>query len=147
MDNVQKHLLKEVAELDALPVGAYNIRSDGKSIARNSSANIDIVTKEDKSGIDIKIKDNTKKESVHIPVIISESGLKESVYNDFFIGDNCDVVIIAGCGISNCGSGDSQHDGVHTFYVGKNSKVRYVEKHYGEGSGNGKRSTAGKGRS
>ena len=135
MDNVQKHLLKEVAELDALPVGAYNIRSDGKSIARNSSANIDIVTKEDKSGIDIKIKDNTKKESVHIPVIISESGLKESVYNDFFIGDNCDVVIIAGCGISNCGSGDSQHDGVHTFFVGKNSKVRYVEKHYGEGSG------------
>ena len=139
MDNVQKHLLKEVAELDALPVGAYNIRSDGKSIARNSSANIDIVTKEDKSGIDIKIKDNTKKESVHIPVIISESGLKESVYNDFFIGDNCDVVIIAGCGISNCGSGDSQHDGVHTFFVGKNSKVRYVEKHYGEGSGTGKR--------
>lgn len=139
MDNVQKNLLKEVAELDALPVGAYNIRSDGKSIARNSSANIDIVTKKDKSGIDIIIKDNTKKESVHIPVIISESGLKESVYNDFFIGENCDVVIIAGCGISNCGSGNSQHDGVHTFFVGKNSKVRYVEKHYGEGTGTGKR--------
>lgn len=139
MDNIQKNLLKEVAELDALPVGAYNIRSDGKSIARNSSANIDIVTKEDKPGIDIIIKDNTKKESVHIPVIISESGLKESVYNDFFIGENCDVVIIAGCGISNCGSGNSQHDGVHTFFVGKNSKVRYVEKHYGEGTGTGKR--------
>lgn len=139
MNEIEKNLLKEVAELDALPVGAYNIRSDGKSVARNTSANIDIVTKEDKSGIDIKIKDGTKKESVHIPVIISESGLKESVYNDFFIGDDCEVVIIAGCGISNCGSGDSQHDGVHTFYVGKNSKVRYVEKHYGEGSGTGKR--------
>lgn len=139
MDTIQKNLLKEVAELDALPVGAYNIRSDGKSIARNSSANIDIISKEDKSGIDIRIKDNTKKESVHIPVIISESGLKESVYNDFFIGENCDVVIIAGCGISNCGGQDSQHDGVHEFFVGNNSKVRYVEKHYGEGTGTGKR--------
>lgn len=139
MNEIEKNLLKEVAELDALPVGAYNIRSDGKSVARNTSANIDIITKTDKSGIDIKIKDGTQKESVHIPVIISESGLKESVYNDFFIGDECDVVIIAGCGISNCGSGDSQHDGVHTFYVGKNSKIRYVEKHYGEGTGTGKR--------
>lgn len=139
MNEIQKNLLREVAELDALPVGAYNIRSDGQSIARNVSANIDIITKEDKSGIDIKIKPGTKKESVHIPVIISETGLKESVYNDFFIGDDCDVTIIAGCGIHNCGAGDSQHDGIHTFYVGKNSKVRYVEKHYGEGTGTGKR--------
>ena len=139
MNEIEKNLLKEVAELDALPVGAYNIRSDGKSIARNTSANIDIITKEDKQGIDIRIKDGTKKESVHIPVIISQSGLKESVYNDFFIGDDCEVTIIAGCGIHNCGAGDSQHDGIHTFFVGKNSRVRYVEKHYGEGTGNGKR--------
>ena len=139
MDEIQKKILHEVAELDSLPVGAYNIRANGASAARNSTANIEIVTKTDKSGIDIIIKPNTKNESVHIPVVISETGLKESVYNDFFIGDNCDVVIIAGCGIHNCGNGDSAHDGIHTFYVGKNSKVKYVEKHYGEGEGRGKR--------
>ncbi|MBQ2604750.1 MAG: SufD family Fe-S cluster assembly protein [Acutalibacteraceae bacterium] len=139
MDEIQMKMLHEVAELDSLPVGAYNIRANGASAARNSTANIEIVTKTDKSGIDIIIKPNTKNESVHIPVVISETGLKESVYNDFFIGDNCDVVIIAGCGIHNCGNGDSAHDGIHTFYVGKNSKVKYVEKHYGEGEGRGKK--------
>lgn len=139
MNEIQKNLLKEVAELDALPVGAYNIRSDSKSIARNTTANIDIITKTDKPGIDIQFKPGTKQESVHIPVIIAESGLKESVYNDFYVGDDCDITIIAGCGISNCGNGDSRHDGIHTFFIGKNCKVRYVEKHYGEGSGTGKR--------
>ncbi len=139
MNEIEKNLLHEVAELDALPVGAYNIRSDGKSVARNTSANIDIVTKQDKPGIDIIIKPGTKKESVHIPVIISQTGLTECVYNDFFVGDDSDVTIIAGCGIHNCGDQTSRHDGVHTFYVGKNCKVRYVEKHYGEGDGAGKR--------
>ncbi|MBQ3970220.1 MAG: SufD family Fe-S cluster assembly protein [Clostridia bacterium] len=139
MDEIQKKMLYQVAELDSLPVGAYNIRANGKAAARNSTANIEIIPKNDKSGIDIKIKDNTKNESVHIPVIISETGLKELVYNDFFIGENCDVIIIAGCGIHNCGSADSAHDGIHTFFVGKNSKVRYFEKHYGEGEGRGKR--------
>ncbi len=139
MDAIQRNLLREVAALDALPQGAYNIRSNGTSAARNTTANIDIVTKEDKQGIDIIIKPGTKKESVHIPVIISETGLKELVYNDFFIGEDSDVTIIAGCGISNCGGGDSEHDGVHSFFVGKNAKVRYIEKHYGEGTGTGKR--------
>ena len=139
MDAIQKNLLREVAALDALPQGAYNIRSNGVSAARNTTANIDIVTKDDKPGIDIIIKPGTKKESVHIPVIISETGLKELVYNDFFIGEDSDVTIIAGCGISNCGGGDSEHDGVHSFFVGKNAKVRYIEKHYGEGTGTGKR--------
>ncbi|MBQ5995667.1 MAG: SufD family Fe-S cluster assembly protein [Clostridia bacterium] len=139
MTELERHMLKEVAELDSLPVGAYNIRSNGKSAARNTTANIDIVTKEEVSGIDIIIKPGTKNQSVHIPVIISESGLKEVVYNDFYIGEDCDVTIIAGCGISNCGGSDSRHDGVHSFHVGKNSKVRYVEKHYGEGTGKGKR--------
>lgn len=139
MNEIEKNLLHEVAELDALPVGAYNIRSDGKSVARNTSANIDIVTKQDKPGIDIIIKPGTKKESVHIPVIISQTGLTECVYNDFFVGDDSDVTIIAGCGIHNCGDQTSRHDGVHTFYIGKNCKVRYVEKHYGEGEGTGKR--------
>ena len=139
MNEIEKNLLHEVAELDALPVGAYNIRSDGKSVARNTSANIDIVTKQDKPGIDIIIKPGTKKESVHIPVIISQTGLTECVYNDFFVGDDSDVTIIAGCGIHNCGDQTSRHDGVHTFYIGENCKVRYVEKHYGEGEGTGKR--------
>ena len=116
-----------------------NIRKDGKTLVRNTTANIDISTKEDKPGIDIRVKDGTKNESLHIPVIVSVSGHKETVYNDFFIGDDCDIVIIAGCGISNCGGQDSEHDGIHSFWVGKNSKVKYVEKHYGEGDGTGKR--------
>lgn len=139
IDTLQMHLLKEVAELDKLPVGAYNIRANGESAARNTTANIDIVTKEDKPGIDIIIKPGTKKESVHIPVVLSQTGLKENVFNDFYIGEDCDVVIVAGCGIHNCGGGDSEHDGIHTFHVGRNSKVRYIEKHYGEGEGRGKR--------
>ncbi|MBR1863044.1 MAG: SufD family Fe-S cluster assembly protein [Ruminococcus sp.] len=139
MDPVQKQLLQEVAELHDIPEGAYNLRANGQSVGRNTTANIDIQSKTDVSGIDIRIKDGTKNESVHIPVVLSESGLKETVYNDFYIGDGCDVLIVAGCGIDNCGTQDSEHDGVHRFFVGKNSKVRYVEKHYGSGDGSGKR--------
>ncbi len=139
LDEIQKSILAEVADLHGVPMGAYNIRANGQLDSRNTTANIDIVTKTDVSGIDIKVKDNTKNESVHIPVVLSKSGLKEVVYNDFYIGDNCDIVIVAGCGIDNCGTGDSQHDGVHRFFIGKNSKVKYVEKHYGQGDGTGKR--------
>ena len=139
MDAVQKQLLQEVADLHDIPEGAYNLRANGKSIGRNTTANIDIQTKPEGNGIDIRIKEGTKNESVHIPVIVSESGIKETVYNDFFIGDNCDVLIVAGCGIDNCGNQDSQHNGIHRFYVGKNAKIRYVEKHYGSGDGSGKR--------
>ncbi len=139
MDDIQKQLLMEVADLHEVPEGAYNIRSNGKLAQRNTTADIDIITKTDKPGIDIKIKPGTKKQSVHIPVVISESGLSEVVYNDFYIGDDSDVIIVAGCGISNCGSQDSQHDGVHRFFVGKNAKIKYVEKHYGGGDGTGKR--------
>ena len=135
MDEIRMNLLKEVADLDALPVGAYNIRENGQAAGRNTTANIDIVTKKDKPGIDIIIAPGTKKESVHIPVIISQTGLTDLVYNDFHIGEDADVVIIAGCGIHNCGGELSQHDGIHTFWLGKNSHIRYVEKHYGEGDG------------
>ena len=138
-DEVQKRLLAEVADLHKTPAGAYNIRANGKTAERNTTANIDIRSKEDKSGIDIRIKPHTKNESVHIPVVVSESGLEETVYNDFYVGEDCDVLIVAGCGIDNCGSRDSRHDGVHRFFVGKNSSVRYVEKHYGAGDGSGKR--------
>ncbi len=139
MDQIQERILEEVADLHGVPEGAYNIRANGRMAARNTTANIDITSKEDGSGIDIRIKPGTRHESVHIPVVLSESGLKEVVYNDFFIGEDSDVVIVAGCGIHNCGVQDSEHDGIHRFYVGKNAKVRYVEKHYGEGDGTGQR--------
>ena len=137
IDPIQQHLLEEVAQLHEVPEGAYNIRANGKKAGRNTTANIDIVSKTDKDGIDIIIKPGTKNESVHIPVVLSESGLTDTVYNDFFVGDDCDVVIVAGCGIHNCGVQNAEHSGIHTFYVGKNARVRYVERHYGEGDGLG----------
>lgn len=140
LDKIQMQMLTEVADLHGVPEGAYNIRVNGEKAGRNTTANIDIATKTDgKSGIDIRIKPGTKNESVHIPVVLSESGIKETVYNDFYIGEDSDVVIVAGCGIHNCGNQDSQHDGVHRFFVGKNARICYVEKHYGEGDGSGKR--------
>lgn len=139
MDEIQKNLLEQVAGLHEIPSGAFNIRANGQSVERGTTAHIDIVTKEDKQGIDIIIKPGTKKESVHIPVVLSQSGLTEMVYNDFYVGDDCDVTIIAGCGIHNSGDKDSRHDGIHSFFIGKNSHVKYVEKHYGSGDGKGER--------
>ena len=139
LDAIEKRMLEEIADLHSMPEGAYNIRSNSQTAVRNTTANVDIVSKTDKAGIDIRIKPGTKNESVHIPVILSKSGLSETVYNDFYIGEGSDVTIIAGCGIHNCGNQDSRHDGIHRFFVEKNAKVRYVEKHYGEGDGNGKR--------
>ena len=139
MDAVQQRLMEEVADLHDIPEGAYNLRANGESVGRQSTANIEIVSKTEVSGIDIHIKSGTVHESVHIPVVLSESGLKETVYNDFYVGEDCDVLIVAGCGIDNCGTQDSQHDGIHRFHIGKRSKVRYVEKHYGSGDGSGKR--------
>lgn len=139
LDETQKKILAEVADLHKVPVGAFNIRANGESVGRNSTANIEITPKTDVSGIDIKIKPGTKNESVHIPVIISKTGHEEAVYNDFFVGEDCDVLIVAGCGIDNCGNVDSKHDGIHRFHIGKNAHVKYVEKHYGSGNGEGKR--------
>lgn len=139
LTEIQKRLIREIANLHEVPIGAYNFRADGVLAGRNTTANIDIISKENGSGIDIHIKPGTVRESIHIPVVLSESGLKETVYNDFYIGENSDVTIVAGCGIDNCGTQDSEHDGIHRFYVGKNSKIKYVEKHYGSGDGMGKR--------
>ena len=140
MDKTQLKILKEIAQLEQVPQGAYNFRVDGQLDARNTTANIDIVSKTDgKPGIDIVIKPGTRGESVHIPVIISQSGLTDVVYNDFYIGEGADVDIVAGCGIHNAGCETSQHDGIHVFHVGKNARVRYVERHYGEGEGTGQR--------
>ena len=137
MNQIQKDLLAQIAGIHEVPQGAYNIRMNGEGAGRNSTEHIEIVTKEDKPGIDIIIKPDTKNESVHIPVILSRTGLTDLVYNDFYIGENSDVTIVAGCGIHNAGDEKSQHDGIHTFHVGKNAKVRYIEKHYGDGDGNG----------
>lgn len=139
MDEIQKTLLMQVADLHEVPAGAYNIRANGEAAGRRSTEHIEIVPKEDKPGIDIFIRPGTKKESVHIPVLMTQTGLKELVYNDFHIGEDCDVTIVAGCGIHNGGDKASEHSGIHSFYIGKNAKVRYVEKHYGSGEGTGER--------
>ena len=138
MDKIQQNLLKEVAGLHEVPEGAYSLRINGQLHGKNSSENIEIVQKTDKPGIDIYVKAGTKKESLHIPDILSQTGLRELVYNDFHIGEDCDVTIVAGCGIHNGGSETSEHSGVHAFYLAKNARVKYVEKHYGQGDGNGK---------
>ena len=130
--DIDARLLEQIADLTGQPVGAFNIRKDSGCEARQSTEFIKITTKTDKEGIDIRIKDGTKGEKCFIPVVISKTGITEMVYNDFFIGDDCDVEIVAGCGIHNSGCNESRHDGIHTFYVGKNSRVRYAEKHYGE---------------
>ncbi len=137
LDKIEMNLLKTIADIESTPMGAYNIHENGKGVARKTTANIDIVTKNDKPGIDIIIKPNTKNESVHIPVILTHSGFNDVVYNDFYIGENADVVIVAGCGIHNSSCETSEHDGIHTFHLAKGSKVKYIEKHYGEGNGTG----------
>lgn len=140
MENeVDRELLEKIADMLGKPVGAFNIRKDSGCDGRQSTENIQIDSKEDKPGINIHIKAGTKGETCHIPVIITKPGIQEMVYNDFFIGENCEVDIVAGCGIHNCGEQDSRHDGIHTFYVGKGAHVKYTEKHYGDGDGKGGR--------
>lgn len=139
IDSIEKDILKKIADIEKTPMGAYNIRENGKGIIRNTTANIDIVTKTDKPGIDIIVKPNTKNESVHIPVILTQGGFNDVVYNDFYIGENADVVIVAGCGIHNSSCETAEHDGIHSFYLEKGARVKYIEKHYGEGEGSGER--------
>ena len=137
MDKIQKELLSQIAGIHEVPEGAYSLRINGQMYGKNSSENIIIEKKEDKPGIDIYIKAGTKKESLHIPVILSQTGLKELVYNDFHVGADCDVTIVAGCGIHNAGDEASEHSGIHSFYLDEGSRVKYIEKHYGEGDGKG----------
>jgi Fe-S cluster assembly scaffold protein SufB len=140
LDSIQIDLLQNITGLSSFDSGsAFNLRLNGAGVARSVTENINIIQKDDKPGIDIFIKAGTKGEQVHIPVLLSESGVKETVFNDFHIGENADVTIIAGCGIHNCGEEMSEHSGIHSFYLGKNSKVKYIEKHYGSGDGNGQR--------
>ena len=138
-DDIRLGLLEKIADIHNTPAGAYNIRENGESSGRQNTDEITIETKTDKAGINIFVKDGTKQKSVHIPVIITKTGITEMVYNDFVIGDDCDVLIVAGCGIHNSGDEKSAHDGVHSLVIGKNSHVKYIEKHYGEGKGTGER--------
>ena len=133
----QQDMLSKISVMADNLTGAFSLRVDGSSYAKGSSENVKITAKADLPGIDIRIKAGTKGEKIHIPVILTQTGIKDLVYNDFYIGDDCDVTIVAGCGIHNCGSEESSHDGIHSFHIGKNSRVIYLEKHYGEG-GNGK---------
>ena len=139
LNSMEKHMLKQIADIESVPMGAYNNRENGKGIMRQTTANIDIVTKQDKPGIDIHIKENTKNESIHIPVILTEGGFNDIVYNDFYVGKNADVVIVAGCGIHNSTCQTAEHDGIHAFYLEEGAHVKYIEKHYGEGDGSGMR--------
>ena len=139
MDSIQRQLLEQISDLHEIPSGAYNIRANGKLDSRNTTEHIGIVTKTDVPGIDIIIKPGTKNESVHIPVVLTQSGLEDMVYNDFYVGENADVTIVAGCGIHNGGDKKSEHDGIHRFFLEKNARVKYIEKHYGTGDGSGER--------
>ena len=139
MNNTELNMLKEIADLHEIPQGAFSLRKDGESVERRSSENIIIEPKKDKPGIDITVKPGTKNESVHMPVIITKTGVEDLVYNDFYIGEDADVLIVAGCGIHNSGDKKSEHDGIHRFHIGKNARLKYVEKHYGEGEGTGER--------
>ncbi len=136
--NIEKDLLKIIADMDGTPTGAFNIRANGALAERKVTENIDIKNKEDGKGIIVTVRPNTKGETVHIPVVVNATDFTDLVYNDFIIGENADITIMAGCGIHNCGEGDSGHDGIHTFFVGKNAKIKYIERHYGEGDGSGK---------
>ncbi len=139
MNNTELNMLREIADLHEIPQGAFSLRKDGETAERRSSENIIIEPKKDKPGIDIIVKAGTKNESVHMPVIITKTGVDDLVYNDFFIGEDADVLIVAGCGIHNSGDKKSEHDGIHRFHIGKNARIKYVEKHYGEGEGTGER--------
>lgn len=140
LDNmIEKNLLTQVANISDVPFGAYNIRKNGASAGRASTKNVQILSKFDKPGIDIHVAPGTRGEKIHIPVLLTQSGLHDMVYNEFFIGEGAEVEIIAGCGIHNSGCDTSSHDGIHTFHIGKNAKMKYIEKHYGEGEGTGLR--------
>ena len=140
LNSVDTALLERIADMpEGKAPGAVNIRKDSGCASRVTTEDVDIRSKTDKPGIDILIRAGAKKAVCHIPVIITKSGLTETVYNDFYIGEGAECTIIAGCGIHNCGEDESRHDGVHTFHIGKGAKVTYVEKHYGEGDGGGKR--------
>lgn len=140
MEQMEKNLLKTVADISGfMPGSAFSLRKNGAGVERHSTEHVKILAKTDKPGIDIIVDANTVGESIHIPVILTDSGIQDMVYNDFYIGEGADVEIVAGCGIHNDGCDTSQHDGIHTFHIGRNASITYTEKHYGEGSGSGGR--------
>ena len=138
LDKVTEDVLKMIDTYGFKQEGAYNLRLNGMAVCHGDSRHINIIPKEDKPGIDIHISGEAKDEMVHIPVVMSQEGV-DVVYNDFYIEDGADVTIIAGCGIHGEGCSETRHDGIHAFHVGKNANVKYVENHYAEGDGTGKK--------
>ncbi len=132
-------MLKIITDYGNLEKSSYNIREDGECVGRRSTKNVSIEPLFDRSGIEIKVKANTKGETVYIPACLTKSGVNDLVYNDFYIGENSDVTIVAGCAVHTDGEKESLHNGIHRFFLGKNSKVLYLEKHIGEGDGDGAR--------
>ena len=131
MEKETKNLIQIVSDMDENTKAAYNIRENGSCAARHTTENIDIITKTDKPGIDIKVKPNTKGETVYIPALVTHENVKDLVYNDFYVGEGSDIIISAGCGVHNDGCGTSEHNGIHRFFIGKNAHVLYLEKHVG----------------
>lgn len=139
INDLEKFMLNKVADLDSKPTGAFNLRVDGVGVVRQNSANVEIVPKDNSKGIDVYVKPNAKKEVVYIPVLIMQGGINDLVYNDFHIGENSEVIIVAGCGIHNHTEHNSEHNGIHTFYIDSGAKVTYIEKHFGHGDSVGKK--------
>ncbi|NLN88072.1 MAG: SufD family Fe-S cluster assembly protein [Syntrophomonadaceae bacterium] len=139
LSKLDMDLLEAVADLKKVPQGALNIRLNGVPVMRHSSPNISVGPNQDGSGLLVEIKPGTKNETVHVPVMLTQAGLQEKVYNTFVVGENADATIVAGCGIHNDSHVESRHDGIHEIIVRAGARLRYAEKHYGEGNKTGKR--------
>lgn len=139
LNTVTEEILKEITDWDGIFSGAYSLREDGECLSFQNSDNIRIVKKTDKPGIDIYISDKAKNETVYIPACVTKSDVDDLVYNDFHVKEGADVTIVAGCGVHTDSEEGSKHNGIHRFFLEKNSHVVYKEKHIGIGKGEGKR--------
>ncbi|MGN1095717.1 MAG: SufD family Fe-S cluster assembly protein, partial [Eubacteriales bacterium] len=137
MNKTTEELLKVVSDFDGKFKGAYNIRENGMCAGRQSTENIKIEAKEDAPGLVVRVAPGTRGETAYIPACVTEGGIDDLVYNDFYIGENADVIIVAGCGVHSDGEGEAKHNGIHRFFIGKGAKVLYKEKHIGTGGGKG----------
>ncbi|CFX22642.1 SUF system FeS cluster assembly, SufBD [Syntrophomonas zehnderi OL-4] len=134
LNNLDMDLLNSVAGMHGIPKGAVNIRRDGEAVIRQSSSNIILSSLTgNKPGLKVEIKPGTRNETVHVPVILTQPGFQDKVYNTFIVGEDADATIIAGCGIHNNSHASSRHDGIHEIIIRRGARLKYIEKHYGEG--------------
>ena len=137
MNSITEKLLGIVSDFKGSFQGAFNIRENGQCAGRQSSPNIHIESKTDKPGIDIHVLPGTKGETLYIPACVTHGDVDDLVYNDFFIGKNADVRIVAGCGVHTDSEEEARHNGIHRFFLEKGARVVYEEKHVGTGKGTG----------